>query len=492
MTENSIYEDIAKRTGGDIYIGVVGPVRTGKSTLIKRFMENLILPNIENEDEKQRAKDEMPQSATGKTVMTTEPKFVPENAVKIEIADNFSFNMKLIDCVGYIVNGAGGLTENDEARMVATPWSSEALPFEQAAELGTKKVITTHSTIGLMVTTDASFSPLERDDYAEAERRVITELKAHNKPFAIVLNCTEPESEKATLLAAKLEEEYKVPVAAVNCFTMGEDEIKSILGLVLMQFPIKEIKVDMPKWVLRLNEEHEIRNDILNSVFSLASSVCKMGDAASVFSGAPKSEYIEEIYPSSADFGRGSVCVSLKLSNGLFYKVLGNEVGLEIDGEQALFVIMKELTETKAKYEKIASALKEVDEKGYGIVIPDISELTLEEPEIVKQSGSYGVKLRASAPSIHMIRADIKTEVSPIVGSEKQSEDMVKCLLKEFEEDPKKIWQTNMFGKSLNELVSEGLSAKLNHMPEEARSKFSETLEKMINDGSGGLICIIL
>ncbi len=492
MTNTSIYSDIQARTDGDIYIGVVGPVRTGKSTFIKKFMEALVLPNMNNMSERERAKDEMPQSAAGKTVMTTEPKFVPDEAVEITLDGNAALRVKMIDCVGYIIPGALGHTEDEKPRMVMTPWSKEEMPFEKAAEIGTAKVINDHSTIGILVTTDGSIGELPRESYIEAEKRVVNELRAINKPFAIILNSADPDSDKVVELALSMEKEYGVPVALVNCTEIDEEDIKKILELVLLEFPVREVGITIPKWIDTLPCEHKLRKSLYTSINKAANTITKVGEARDVFSSIVDEEFGIELSPDAIDLASGRVHLRADMPEELFYKILGEETGFVIDGEEALIVRLRELSEMKKEYDKLESALREVKETGYGIVTPALEDLTLEEPEIVKQGGSYGVKLRASAPSIHMIRADIRTEVNPIVGSESRSEDMVKFLLREFEEDPAKIWESNMFGKSLYELVNEGINAKLSHMPYESRIKIADTLRKIINEGSGGLICIIL
>lgn len=492
MTNSSIYSDITARTDGDIYIGVVGPVRTGKSTFIKKFMETVVLPNIENKDERERARDEMPQSAQGKTVMTTEPKFVPDEAVKIVLDGNAELRVKMIDCVGYIIPGAMGHTEGEKPRMVTTPWSNQELPFDKAAEIGTAKVINDHSTIGILVTTDGSIGEIPRENYVEAERRVAKELKAIDKPFAIILNSAVPESDSATELALALEREYEAPVALVNCTDLTEEDIKKILELVLLEFPIREIGVKIPAWIDALPFEHNLRRTLYSTINKTAEEIAKVGQARDAFSDIANGEFGISLYPDAIDLATGRVHFAAQIPEELFYEILSEETGFEIGDAEKLMVCLQELSKIKKEYDKLESALKEVKENGYGIVTPSLEDMTLEEPEIVKQGGSYGVRLRASAPSIHMIRADIKTEVSPIVGSERQSEDVVKFLLKEFEEAPAKIWESNMFGKSLYELVNEGINAKLAHMPIDSRIKIADTLRKIINDGSGGLICIIL
>lgn len=492
MNKSSIYNDIATRTGGDIYIGVVGPVRTGKSTFIKRFMDTVVLPHMENDVVRARATDELPQSSAGKTIMTTEPKFIPENAVRISLPDNAEFNVRMIDCVGYIVPSSLGYIEGDQPRMVRTPWSPDEIPFNTAAEIGTQKVITEHSTIGLVITTDGSISDIPRDEYEEAEERVINELKELNKPFVVLLNCMYPKGENAQELSSHLSSKYNVPVMAVNCLELDEREIKEIITQVLFEFPVKEIGIDLPMWLVGLPEEHWLKSAVYKSIHSSLENVSFVRDISVMTETLCNCEYITNASVSNMDLGLGSAWITATLNNELFYKIIEELTGISIENEQGLLTSFNELSRIKKDYERIKSALDEVQTTGYGIVMPTIDELTLEEPEIVKQGGRYGVRLCASAPSIHMLRADIKTEVAPIVGSESQSEELVKYLLEGFEEDPQKIWDSNIFGKSLNELVNEGLRNKLLHMPTDARIKFQETLQRVINEGCNGLLCIIL
>ncbi len=492
MPEHSIYQDIAERTGGDVYIGVVGPVRTGKSTFIKRFMEALVLPNIGEGYSRERARDEMPQSAAGKTVMTTEPKFIPDQAVPIQIDDCASLRVKMIDCVGYIVPEALGTIENGQPRMVRTPWREEPMPFVEAAEMGTHKVITEHATIGMLITTDGSIGDISRESYVEAEERIVGELKALGKPFAMILNSVNPTSESAMDLAFALEKKYGVPVALVSCLELDGEDIRHILELVLHEFPVAEIALHLPEWTRALDAEHPIRLSLLSSIRKCADRVGKIGDVKQAFADLGDNEYLKSAEINTVDLGTGKVRISLSPIDGLYYQVISELTGFDIEGEQELIALLRRLAVVQQEYEKIEGALRDAEQKGYGIVMPDIEDMTLEEPRIVKQAGGYGVKLRAGAQSIHMIRANISAEVSPMVGSEQQSEDLVKYMLREFEEDPKKIWESNMFGKSLYELVNEGLHAKLEHMPEASRAKIGDTLEKIINEGSNGLICIIL
>ena len=488
----SLYRDIARRTGGDIYIGVVGPVRTGKSTFIKRFMETMVLPNIDNKPRRERAVDELPQSAAGRTIMTTEPKFIPEEAVKVTLDGQVHFQVRMIDCVGYIVPSALGYIENEQPRMVMTPWFDREVPFNMAAELGTRKVITEHSTIGLVVTTDGSISDIPRQEYEEAEQRVVEELQAINKPFVVLLNCAQPRSQQARQLQGELKERYGVPVLAVNCLELGEEEIRAILSQILYQFPVREVALNIPPWILRLEKGHWLRDAICKQVRAIAPALSRVAAAEAAIQGLKDCEYIEDVRVAAIDLGTGSIRCRVDVAGGLFYRVLGEATGLEIQDEESLLPCMVELARIKERYEKISGALEEVSATGYGIVMPTLEELTLEEPEIVKQGGRYGVRLRASAPSIHMMKANITTEVAPIVGSEKQSEELVRYLLQEFEEAPGKIWESNIFGKSLHELVNEGLRNKLYRMPGDARMKMQETIERIINEGCSGLICIIL
>jgi len=491
-TNKNIYQDIATRTDGDIYIGVVGPVRTGKSTFIKRFMDALVLPNIQVEAKRVRANDELPQASSGRTIMTTEPKFIPEEAVEIILPDMAHFRVRMIDCVGYIVPSSLGYIENNQPRMVKTPWYENEIPFNMAAEIGTKKVISEHSTIGLVVTTDASISEIPREEYEEAEERVIDELKELKKPFIVLLNCTQPQSQEAQTLAETLTEKYDVPVIPVNCLELTEDEIKQILSKILFEFPIKEVSIELPEWMVSLDRDHWLKNSTFKAIYDASEKLARMRDVSNFAKDIVNFEQIDNASVNSIDLSDGSAKVIVTMKPELFYKILAETTGLEIDGEQGLMNSMRELSKTKKAYDRLMGALNEVEATGYGIVMPALDELSLEEPEIMRQGGRYGVRLRASAPSLHIMKANITTEVAPIVGSESQSEELVMYLLKEFEENPAKIWESNIFGKSLHELVNEGLHNKLYRMPTEARMKLQETLEKVINEGCTGLICIIL
>ncbi|MEA4920573.1 MAG: stage IV sporulation protein A [Clostridiaceae bacterium] len=490
--ERSIYESIAERTDKQIYIGIVGPVRTGKSTFIKSFMEELVLPNIDNVYQKERARDELPQSGSGRTIMTAEPKFVPEEAVKITIDESASLSVRMIDCVGYMVSGAIGQFEGDSPRMVSTPWFDYEIPLAEAAEIGTRKVITEHSTIGLVVTTDGSIGDIPRSDYIPAEERIIAELKEINKPFCILLNTTSPTSATAIELSAKLSVKYGVSCMPVNCMQLKKDDISSILKTVLYEFPAKEFAFTLPDWIGALPDDNKVKVGVYSSILTVCSQIVRMREVKEKMPQLNQCEYIESTKTSEIDLGEGIVSIAVTTPKALFYQIISEQSGIEVKGDGDLLPLLCQMAQIKEKYMRVEGALEQVIQTGYGIVMPTRDEMHLEKPELVNQGGRYGVKLRASAPSIHLIRADIETEVSPIVGSEKQSEDLVKYLLAEFEDSPEKIWESNIFGKSLCELVNEGLNNKLYKMPVDARGKLQETLQRIINEGSGGLICIIL
>ena len=493
MEENlRLYQDIANRTQGDIYVGVVGPVRTGKSTFIKRFMDLLVIPNIENEYKKERARDELPQSAGGRTIMTTEPKFIPNEAVEITIGDNLKLKTRLVDCVGYLVNNAIGYLEDDMPRMVKTPWFEEEIPFEQAAEIGTKKVITEHSTIGILVTTDGSITDIPREDYVAAEERVVNELKALNKPFVIVLNSDDPFSDYTKSLAHELQEKYQTSVIPTDCSRLDMEDINEIFGKILYEFPIEKMNINFPKWVDGLSDSHWLKEELYSEIKEAFGNIHILKQIDNGIVKLQSTKIINKTVIEEIKLGEGTINISISLYDELFYKVLTEISGVEIENEGDLFSTITELANTKKEYDKISNALEEVKATGYGIVTPSIDELILDEPEIIKQGTRFGVKLRARAPSIHLIKAEIETEVSPIVGSEKQSEELVNYLLSNFEDDPTKIWESNIFGRSLHELVNEGLQTKLAKMPVDAQAKLQETLERIVNEGSGGLICIIL
>lgn len=486
MSDNSIYSDIARRTGGDIYIGVVGPVRTGKSTFIQRFLDTVVLPNIDNEYDRERTLDQMPQSASGRTVMTTEPKFVPDEAVRVSYDDGAEFNVKMVDCVGYMVDGALGGEEDGEARMVMTPWSDEAMPFSRAAELGTGKVIGEHATIAMLVTTDGSFTDIPRENYLPSEERVVNELRAAGKPFAIILNSAVPGSEQAHKLAEELEAKYKAPVALVCCPNLNSEDIREILRLVLGEFPVRSMCFDLPEWCEVLPEGHRLRKSMLEKITAFSERVTRLGDI---------DRYIEEydgLECAAINAGDGTAELRLPLDRSEYYRAVSEATGLEIGGDKELFSLVTELAKTREKYKKVEVALADAEEKGYGIVMPSADELRLDEPKLVKSAGGYGVRVSAHADSIHMIKTGIKADLCPVIGSEEQSEEVVKFLVDEYTENPDRVWEYNMFGRSLYDMVSDGMNAKLSHMPDESREKLGETLGKIINEGSNGLICILL
>jgi stage IV sporulation protein A len=493
VEEYDVYEDIAERTQGDIYIGVVGPVRTGKSTFIRRFMDLLVIPNINNNYKKERAKDTLPQSGSGRIITTVEPKFIPnEEAVEIELNDKAKMRVRMVDCVGYMVNGAAGHTENDQPRMVKTPWFEEEIPFIEAAEIGTKKVINEHSTIGLVITTDGSITDIPRDSYIDAEDKVIKELKEINKPFIILLNSAHPFNPETINLRKELEEKHSIPVYIIDALNMKIEDINNILEKVLYEFPVKELGIKLPEWVETMENEHWLKKNFILAIKNSVKALNKLRDIKPVINEYKQYEFVGNVDLDEIKLGEGRANVTMKVKDGLFFKVLGEISGCEIAEEYSLLKLMRELTAARNEYVKIADALKDCRETGYGMVPPELDELKLEEPEMVKQGNRFGVKLKASAPSLHFIKADVQTEVSPIVGTEKQSEELVKSLLEEFENDPKKIWQSNMFGKSLEELVKEGLQNKLFSMPDDVQDKLQKTLQKIINEGNAGLICIIL
>ena len=487
-----IYESIAKRTGGDIYIGVVGPVRSGKSTFIKQFMEKTVIPSIAGEEARARARDELPQSASGRTVMTAEPKFVPENGVKISVGGGMQMNIRMVDCVGYLVDGAIGGEEDGSPRMVNTPWSEEKMEFSAAAKLGTKKVMHDHATVGIVVTTDGSIGEIERSAYVSAEEEIIKEMKKSGKPFVILLNSRSPHSESTLKLGKSLEEKYASAVAIVNCAELSGEDIEGILTLLLSEFPISRIYIDLPRWVCALGDGHPLKSGIYGGVVLAARELEKVGEIRKAFEmgmGEGVGAYFEDV---TTDLSNGEATVKLSIPSEKYFEVLSELADEKIENDAKLFEVFYALAEAKKNYDRVKSALDDVERKGYGIVLPSESDLTLREPKIVKQAGGYGVKLCAAAKSIHMIRADIEAEVNPIVGSEKQSEEMVNSIKETMSVSPEKIWDTNMFGKTLYELVDEGLRQKLAHIPDDAQKRLSETLEKVINEGSGGLICIIL
>ncbi|SDD38853.1 stage IV sporulation protein A [Sporomusa acidovorans] len=491
MEKFDLFRDIAERTGGDIYIGVVGPVRTGKSTFIKRFMETMVLPNIINPHDKERAKDELPQSAGGKTIMTTEPKFIPNEAVEINVKDNVNVRVRVVDCVGYTVDGALGYEEAEGPRMVLTPWFENEIPFQEAAEVGTRKVITEHSTIGLVITTDGTVTDLPRDKYIPAEDRVISELKELQKPFLVILNTGKPNSKDTRELVAKLEGTYDVPVIPVDCAQLSHDDIYGILQEVLYEFPVKEVNITLPKWVEELEKDYWLRQKFESAVSDVVQYIRRLRDIDRAIDDLSGYDFVADVILHDMDLGSGIAVIEMTARSDLFYSVLEELTGFTITGEHHLLRLMKDLAVAKRQYDKISAALEDVEQSGYGIVPPQLDEMVLEEPEIIRTGNRFGVKLKASAPSLHIIRTDVQAEISPIIGTEKQSEELIQYLMREFEGEPEKIWRTNLFGKSLNELVREGIQNKLTGMPENAQMKLKDTLQKIVNDGSGGLICII-
>ncbi|QNO13526.1 stage IV sporulation protein A [Alkalicella caledoniensis] len=493
MAEFDLYKDIVERTGGDIYLGIVGPVRTGKSTFIKKFMEQLVLPNIEDDHERNRAKDELPQSSGGKTIMTTEPKFIPEKAVTVVIRENLKMKVKVVDCVGYTVSRALGYSDERGERLVSTPWFDEEVPFQQAAEYGTKKVITDHSTIGVVITTDGTISDsLDRGDYIEPEERVITELQELGKPFVMVLNTADPNSEFALKLRGDLEEKYSVPVLPINIAKLSVQDINSILEEALYEFPIVEVKIQLPKWLEVLEGDHWLKDKFNGVVKNMVGKLDKVRDLDGVTEEVSAEEFVSRVTLDDVNLGTGQARIVIECPEELFYKVTSEKTGLELEGPEDLLAQLQELVKIRKDYTYIKDALEEARATGYGVVPPQLEEMTLDQPEIVRHGSRFGVKLRASAPSIHMIRVDVESEFAPVVGSEKQSEDLVNYIEDEFQDNPEKIWESNIFGKSLHELVKDGIQNKLGNMPPSAREKLQETLEKIINEGSGGLIAIIL
>jgi len=493
MEEFDIYKDISERTNGDIYIGVVGPVRAGKSTFITNFMEKLVLPKVEDVHIKERMKDELPQSANGKAIMTTQPKFVPNEAMPVNVAQNTTVNIRLVDCVGYLVDGATGYMDGENQRMVKTPWSDEEMPFTVAAEMGTKKVIEDHSTIGIVMTSDGSITTdIPRKSYEESEEKTVNELKRLGKPFVMVLNSMYPMSKETQKLAAALSEKYDVAVLPIDVLNLNEDDINELFKRILYEFPLKDIEVELDKWIQALPMDNALVTEIVSNLIEKSEGLTKMGDAIKLTKIFDNSENFECPIITKIMMGCGKVVYRLCAKQNLFYKALSKECGMELSDDFALMSSLKELVNAKKEYDKLSVALREVKENGYGVVTPTLDEMTLEEPQIVKQGSKYGVKLRATAPSLHIMQVDIQSEVSPYVGSEQQSEEMLKSLLSQFENDPKTLWETNMFGKSLHMLVNEGLNNKLNAMPVDTQKKMRKTISRIVNEGKGGVICILL
>ena len=492
MEKFKIYDDIRVRTNGEIYVGVVGPVRVGKSTFITEFIKKLVVPNITGKYSKDRAIDELPQSADGKTIMTTQPKFVPNEAVKITVHDGVDLKVRLIDCVGYLVSGAMGHIENDAPRKVKTPWSDEEMPFEEAAEIGTQKVMKEHSTVGVVVTTDGSVTDIPRPNYVEAEERVVNEMKESGKPFVIALNCKSPNSNEAKKLATSLEEKYSVPVIALNAVELKESDIDKVFEKLLYEFPVTSIKVQMPRWLQALDFDDEIIQEIALEMKNFASGMNKLADVDKSRIAFTESDSFDPITFSSVEMNDGTVRFSVIPKEGLFYRVLSKECGFEIHDDYELMNYIKELAIAKLEYDKIKEALSQVRETGYGIVAPTESDFEIAEPELVRQGSKYGVKIKASAPSLHILRVDVATEVTPLVGTEEQSKDLVSDMALQIQENPEAVWQTNILGKTLSELIGENINSKIIMMPADAQKKMRKTLGRIVNEGRGGIICILL
>jgi stage IV sporulation protein A len=492
ITNIDIYQDIAKRTKGEIYMGVVGPVRTGKSTFIRKFSEIMMIPNIEDEFVRERARDEMPQSGTGKTITTTEPKFVPSSAVRVALNDNVNTYLRLIDCVGYMIPGALGHIENEQPRLVSTPWSDQQIPFTEAAEIGTKKVINEHSTIGILVTTDGSITEINRDNYIMAEERVVKELKEIDKPFVIILNSTNPHNENTVELAKQLKEKYNAPVQVIDCLNLQTSDVDNLINKVLYEFPIREINIDLPRWFDGLSIEHPLKSSFINSLKDDLENCYKISDfdADSIFSSG--NDFIQEYFVKDIELGDGSINVKIDVDNAQYYKVISDITGCEIEGEHQILKLIEELSKSKKEYERVADALNEARTKGYGYVTPNIDDMIIEKPQLFKEGGRYGIKIKANAPSLHIINANLSSEISPIIGSKNQSEDFINYICDSSSDNPNNIWKAEIFGKTLYDLVEEQLEGKLTAMPENARKKIKRTIEKIVNDGSGSIIFIII
>lgn len=489
MEKQNIYQDIFARTGGEIYLGVVGPVRSGKSTFIKRFMEQMVLPEIVDENEKQRTMDEMPQSGTGKTIMTTEPKFIPKEAVEL-LLEEMKVKVRLIDCVGFMVPGAGGHLENGQERLVKTPWFDDAVPFTRAAEYGTRKVIRDHSTIGILVTTDGSFGEIPRDSYVEAEKRTVEELQAIGKPFLVLLNSERPYSKATQNLAENLTKEYKTTVMAVNCDQLRQEDIQEILKNVLLEFPLSSVGFYLPKWVETLRDDHWMKKSVLDLMKEFMADREKMKDVYQ--KSIPSNACMESAKIENIHMDTGEVEIKIQIKDAYYYEILSDLTGISIRNEYHLIRTMKELAAKKKEFEEVSQALKDARERGYGVMKPVLSEIELSEPEVVKHGNKFGVKIKAEAPSIHLIRANLSTEVAPIVGTQHQAEDLITYIREQSGEDPEEIWNVNIFGKTLEQLVDDGISGKVTKINEDSQEKLQGAMEKIVNESSGGLICIII
>lgn len=492
MENINIYENIGKRTGGDIYIGVVGPVRAGKSTFIKRFMDLMVIPNVKNNYERQRILDEMPQSGTGKTITTTEPKFIPAEAAGLELEGNVNLKIRMVDCVGYLIPEALGHMENGQVRMVATPWSEEKIPFEEAAEIGTGKVITDHSTVGIVVTTDGSIGTMERSSYEEAEERVIKQLSSLGKPFVVLLNSTNPNAASTAELANKMEEKYGVPVIRLDCAKASEAEINAVMTQLLGRFPVKEIAFQIPGYMEGLDADHWLKKQVIESIKHWAQSFDTIEELKAAVTQLADGETIESAEIRSMDMGTGETELRLNMAEDLYYRIITELMGTQVDNDYEFFNLLREFSEAKKAYDKLRGAMEQVEERGYGIVEPKLSEMVLDEPEVFKQGNKFGIKITAKAPTLHIIKTDITTEISPVVGSEKQSEDLVASLKEEMQSSPNGIWDTNIFGKSLYEMVAEQMENKIAGVPDNIRVKMQKSLQKISDEGKEYFICIVI
>lgn len=492
MERYDIFQDIAERTGGDLYIGVVGPVRAGKSTFVKKFVELLVLPNIANEHDRQRTQDAIPQSGAGRTIMTAEPKFIPDEAVELSVKEGLTVRVRLVDSVGFPVPGAIGYTEADGPRMVTTPWFEQDIPFEEAAVVGTRKIITEHSTLGIVVTTDGSFGEIPRENFVEAERKVIEELKALGKPFVVLLNTADPLSAEAAQLAENLAFDYDVQVIPIALTRVGERDLLVVLEQLLLEFPVRELVVRLPAWIEELEEEFWLRRHYNDAIGATVQNVERLRDVERAIEQLREYQHVEKVELQALDLGTGVATVDVSVPEDLFWRILGEISGMEIRGKETLVRLIRDLARAKAVYDRIGRSLEEADERGYAVVIPSLDDLVFEEPELVRKGGQFGVRLRASAPALHLFRTVVSTEVAPMIGSERQSQQLVNYLVEKFEDDPRKIWESDIFGKSLDELLKEGIDEKIRSMPENAQMKIRESLERIANEGSGNLICIIL
>lgn len=492
MTDTSIYRDIAQRTEGAFMLGVVGPVRTGKSTFIKRFMETLVIPRIENTYMRERARDELPQSGSGRTIMTAEPKFVPEDAVNIELGDDAVLSVRLVDCVGYMVDGASGQYEDGTERMVTTPWFDHEVSLTEAAEKGTYKVISEHSTIGIVVSCDGSICDIPREKYVESERRVVRELKEIGKPFVFILNSSDPHGESAQSLKRELGEEYGVNCIALNCMELNENDIVNIISSALEEFPLRAVAFYLPEWLDALPDDDELKSQLYESILNSAENASKIRDCVGICDKLKNIEHITQVKTTKKELGTGQVYLDLKLPRELYYSKISEQTGLDVKNDADLIYTLSEISTIKKDYDRLRAALQSVRNTGYGVVMPDSSQMQLEEPKIVRQGGKYTVKLKANAPAIHMIMTNIETEVTPAIGGETASEDIINFLLQGFDGDVNRIWQSNIFGKSLYDIAEEGLYSKIEALPDNAKQKLQDTLQRIINEGSGGLICILL